>query len=270
MDSPFGYVGGKSRVAKKLLTMVDAIPHRQYVEVFGGSASLLFAKRPAKISVYNDADERLADFFRVLADDEKREILKRYAATFPCSRAVFREMKTDWINSSDIVKRAFATFYVQTFSFGGTYFGSFSISTIRGRDRVQAYRRRADRLDAYAESFRDATVEALDYRELLRRYDSPETLFYCDPPYLCSRKTFYREDLPKVDHCELVETILNVSGNVVLSCYAHDVYAPLANADWERFDFKTTSSVAGDRSNPERVETVYVKRQAMKGFLDGF
>lgn len=33
--------------------------HRIYVEAFGGSAALLFSKRPSDVEVYNDIDIRI-------------------------------------------------------------------------------------------------------------------------------------------------------------------------------------------------------------------
>lgn len=98
-----------------------------YVEPFGGSAAMLLAITPTYIEVYNDADERLVDFFRALADNEALAKMKRWGATFPKSRAIYDEMKRDWIKSPELARRGFATFYVQQFSFGGTPFGSFGV-----------------------------------------------------------------------------------------------------------------------------------------------
>jgi len=46
-------------------------PHRIYVEPFGGGASLLLAKQPAEVEVYNDIDSGLVCLFRVLRDPDK-------------------------------------------------------------------------------------------------------------------------------------------------------------------------------------------------------
>jgi hypothetical protein len=53
--------------------------------------------------------------------------MKRYAAAFPQSREIYDEMKRDWIKSPELAKRGFATFYVQSFSFGGKPFDSFGV-----------------------------------------------------------------------------------------------------------------------------------------------
>ena len=58
-------------MVKKLLPLIPR--HRIYVEPFGGGASLLFAKAPAPVEVYNDVDSGLVHFFRVLRDPEKSQ-----------------------------------------------------------------------------------------------------------------------------------------------------------------------------------------------------
>lgn len=238
-----------------------------YVEPFGGSGAVLNALKPVEIEVYNDADERLADFFRALADDEALAKMKRWGATFPKSRAIYDEMKRDWIKSPELAKRGFATFYVQSFSFGGKPFDSFGftrkITSTHDTNLIAVFRRRVASLDAFAERFHFVNIERLDWRHCVDKYDSEQAFFYFDPPYVGKQKSYYRCDLQPVDHCELVETILSVRGGVALSCYSNDVYAPLERSGWERYNFEASSSVKRATDNigeqRRRVETLYVK-----------
>lgn len=69
LRSPICWFGGKGLMVSKLLPLIP--PHHIYVEVFGGGASLLFAKEPSPVEVYNDIDSGLVNFFRVLRDPEK-------------------------------------------------------------------------------------------------------------------------------------------------------------------------------------------------------
>ena len=52
MRSPITWCGGKGLLVTKLLELMPE--HKVYVEVFGGGASLLFGKKPAKVEIYND------------------------------------------------------------------------------------------------------------------------------------------------------------------------------------------------------------------------
>ena len=56
LRSPIVWFGGKGLMTAKLLKLMP--PHKIYVEVFGGGASLLFAKRTSPVEVYNDIDRK--------------------------------------------------------------------------------------------------------------------------------------------------------------------------------------------------------------------
>ncbi len=162
---------------------------RVYVEPFGGAGSVFLALTPFEREIYTDADNRLADFFRALADDEALKKMKRYADAFPQSRAIYDEMKRDWIKSPELAKRGFATFYVQAFSFGGKPFDSFGVEKKAGKkSNVAVYRKKGERFDEYSARFRFTCVESLDWRKIVEKYDSEQAFFYFDPPY-CGRTT---------------------------------------------------------------------------------
>lgn len=269
IKQPFRWQGSKVRMLSKILPIIESARGDApvYVEPFGGSGAVLNALKPVEIEVYNDADERLADFFRALADDEALAKMKRWGETFPQSRAIYDEMKRDWIKSPELAKRGFATFYVQSFSFGGKPFDSFGfarkIYTGHGSNLSASYCGRVAELDAFAKRFRFVNIERLDWRQCVAKYDSEQAFFYFDPPYSTGTQKFYRHDLPLVDHAELVETLLSVRGRCALSCYSNDVYAPLERAGWRRYDFEASSSVRLSTDNlgdsRRRVETFYVK-----------
>ena len=269
LPGPFRWVGAKNRMRSKIAPILEETRRGRpvYVEPFGGSAAMLLALEPVKLEIYNDADGRLADFFRALADDEALEKMKRFAAAFPQSREIYDEMKRDWVKSPELAKRGFATFYVQSFSFGGKPFAAFGIArkihTNHDHNPPAMYRRRVDRLDEYAARFRFTCVESLDWRQCVDKYDSEQAFFYVDPPYFGKQQGFYCRDLPMVDHAALVETLLSLRGGVALSCYSNDVYTPLERAGWKRYDFEASSSVRYPTNNlgdsRKRVETLYVK-----------
>src|SRR4030042_1648375 len=75
MNSLFPYVGGKHRVAKKLIQLFPK--HICYVEVFAGAANLIFAKEPSKTEVINDINSDLVNIFRIIrwhADEFLKEL----------------------------------------------------------------------------------------------------------------------------------------------------------------------------------------------------
>ena len=52
--TPFGYFGGKYFMTDKLIPLFPQ--HKTYVEVFGGSGTILINKELSNIEVYNDID----------------------------------------------------------------------------------------------------------------------------------------------------------------------------------------------------------------------
>ncbi len=83
MKSPIAWLGGKARHTARLVPLLEAIPHRRYVEPFGGGASILLAKSPVEVEVYNDLDAGLYNFFTVLAT---RMLSSGFAAWLRCCR----------------------------------------------------------------------------------------------------------------------------------------------------------------------------------------
>src|SRR3972149_9245263 len=66
VNSPFKWVGGKSRLRKQIIPLLPA--HTCYVEPFAGAAWVLFGKPPSEVEVINDIDQELINFFRVVRD----------------------------------------------------------------------------------------------------------------------------------------------------------------------------------------------------------
>src|SRR5206468_7641750 len=64
INSPFKWVGGKSRLRKHIIDMLPA--HTCYVEPFAGAAWVLFGKPPSDVEILNDIDQELVNFFRVV------------------------------------------------------------------------------------------------------------------------------------------------------------------------------------------------------------
>jgi len=76
--------------------------------------------------------------------------------------------------------------------------------------------------------------------KVIRRYDSKETLFYCDPPYLHDSRgdaNAYANEMTDEQHSELAEVLRNVKGKVALSGY-HCKLMDKLYGDWRRVECK--------------------------------
>lgn len=236
--TPVPWFGGKSQLAEWILQYLP--PHRIYVEVFGGSAAVLFAKDPAPVEVYNDLDDGLVHFYRVLQDPQHFEALTRRVSLTPYSRVLWYEYRQTWATVTDPVERAARWFYVARASFSGHFGNAWSFSTagIGLNKQVSSWLAAIEGLPAWHQRMRRVIVEQHDWATVMAAYDRPETCFYCDPPYVpdTRRSGTYTHELSEDDHARLVDTLLRTQGMVVLSGYAHPLYAPLEQAGWCRVD----------------------------------
>lgn len=265
----------------RLLPLIP--PHHTYVEVFGGGAALLFNKEPSPVEVYNDIDGDLVNFFRVLRDPEKFSKFYRLLQLTPYSREEFYFSCETLEASRDDVERAYKFFIAIRMSMGGLgatgahAWGYTVRKTSKGMsESVANWLSTIEKLPEFHQRIRRVQIEHDDFRKVIPRYDTDETFFYCDPPYIQDlRKTgTYRFEMTLQDHKELVDLLLSVRGMAMLSGYRHAIYRPLEDAGWKRIDFQTachavvrsrTSGLHGQGSALEkvpRVESVWISPKA--------
>jgi DNA adenine methylase len=240
----------------KLLPLLSE--HKIYVEPFGGGGSILMAKEPSSVEVYNDLDKGLVTLFRVIRDPEKFGRFYHLAINTPYDREEWRACR-DWEKYSDEVVRAWAFFVSVRQNFAGlrTSWGRTITSSHRGMaESASSWMAIMEMLPEIHHRLMMVQVENKDFRAILREYDTQETLFYCDPPYIpeTRRDGKYEHEMTADDHKELVKILLGLKSKVVLSRYAHDIYEPLEKAGWERKDWETHCIVAGGtRATKKRV-----------------
>jgi len=236
LRTPLTWMGGKGNFVSKILDLLP--PHKQYVEPFGGGASLLMAKIPSELETYNDIDSRLVNFFRVLRDPELFGRFYQMAVWTPTSREEFNLCK-DNLESDDLVIAAHRFYVVARQSFGGFFGRSWTTTVTQPNYRNSILHH----LPAMHERLIDVQVEHADWRRILKRYDGPDYFAYCDPPYVSSTRGAgqYTHELSDDDHQDLVDRLLTYKGKVILSGYPNDIYKRLESNGWARRDFKTVS-----------------------------
>lgn len=214
-DTVFPFPGGKSRFASWILEHVPE--HTCFVEVFGGAAGVLVNKDPetSDVEVYNDADGDLVHFFEVLR--ERPEDFVAWLELVPYSR----EVHADWVEKfyhgyrpGDDVARAGMFFALRYMQWGSGYAGPNGFATSKVQNEAQSYDNKISRLEAFAERFDQVVIEHLDWRDVLEKYDAPETVFYCDPPYV-GKDHYYPTG--EIDHDALVQELGELEGRWLCS-----------------------------------------------------
>lgn len=269
LDRPFfPYFGGKSKMLRVLVTVVSRIPHKAYVEVFGGAANLLLRKPPSPVEVYNDIDGEIVNLFRVVADPSKFEEFYRRVAPLPVSRQMYYDYLWSQTDGLSDVERAVRAYYVLSHSFSGVPGRSWSFTVSRSMGGMaevcSKWLSRVRALPEVHARLQRVVIERRDFRDILRIYDRRETLFYLDPPYVFARRRakeqVYGHEMTLSDHRDLVRMLLSLRGSWVLSCYDYPVYRPLreagASVGHVRRALSSVKKVGESRGFA--VETVYV------------
>ena len=250
---PAPYLGGKRNLAKRLTAIIDAIPHRTYVEPLVGIGGV-FLRRPkaAPVEEINDLSGDVANLFRVI----RRHYEPRVAELrwLIASRAEFqRQSSLDPRLLTDI-ERAVRFLYLQRLAFGGCVVGrSFGV------DHRSSSRFNQAKLHTELKLLRDrlapVTVEQLDYAEVIRRYDSEATLFFLDPPY--DGTTGYGLEFGHDHYLAMADQLAGIRGRFVLSIndtpFIRATFARFAIAEVETSWSVSTASTGGAKRMTELI-----------------
>lgn len=225
--------------------LIPLIPdHRQYVEVFGGGASLLFSKTPSESEIYNDLDIGLTSFFRILRDPEKFWRFYYKINMVFLNHQEWQDALETWEKDPDEIERAVKWFIVARQSFGGMFGRSFSVDHIG--QMPNTWQSILMLLPLIHERFKTVNIENRDWRGILDLYNFEWTFAYLDPPYIHSTRSSnndYQHEMTEEDHIELVQKILEYPGMIMLSGYEHEIYDPLGEAGWRKHTFDVPCSV---------------------------
>ena len=94
-----------------------------------------------------------------------------------------------------------------------------------------------ENLSGAIERLKEVQIENLDILDLIKKYDKEDTLFYLDPPYVPEtrkQKKSYDCEMTREQHIELINTLINVKGKVILSGYDNDIYNKLLDNGWKK------------------------------------
>jgi len=252
----FGWYGGKFSHLDWLLPLLPECHH--YCEPFAGSGAILLNRAPSPIESYNDLDGEVVNFFRVLRD-KSSEIEKAIALT-PFSREEFSIACTLDPDVSDVERarrfyiraRQVRTGLAQTATLG-RWANCKDTSRAGMSGVISRWLGGVDQIEAICNRLIRVQIENRPAIDVIRLYDSPRTLFYCDPPYIHEMRgdsKAYKYEMTNEQHEELADTLNSVKGKVAFSNYDCDLLARLYPAKrWHKTlsKPKTNHSTKGKR-----------------------
>lgn len=109
-DPPIPWIGGKTVLIPTIRKVMPEYP-KKYVEVFGGGGALTFSGRIAPVQIYNDYNQHLVNFMRILKT-RTDDLINRLLGVYDSSGHLCENFKRRFfVNSRDLFLIAMRTFY---------------------------------------------------------------------------------------------------------------------------------------------------------------
>lgn len=275
VSGPLKWHGGKRYLASWIVSLMPR--HLHYVEPFFGGGAVLFARDPDDPALFvgdkahqrgvsevvNDIDGRLMNFWRVLQDEGLFAKFSRIVQAVPLAHGQWDEAHGHNHDGSDPVADALAFFVDCRQSRAGTMKSFTSLTRSRTRRQMNGnaseWLSSVDRLPEVHRRLRRVVVENLPAVELIQREDTPQTLTYCDPPYLHETRTTtkaYAHEMTEQDHRDLLDVLRQCQGKVMLSGYGNALYDAVLR-DWNRHTCEIANHAAGGATKRRMEEVLW-------------
>lgn len=264
------YYGGKFNKIGKFISQVLPV-HRHYCEPCGGMAGVLMLKDPSFCEIYNDIDNNIVNLFEVVRNPVTFKALERLLHLTPYSREEWRRCQRTFTTEPDPVEKARKVYVLlsmgflgslgnKSFNYGGTkYESSVARTYFNGLQSLPAIHRRV----------KDWIIENQDCIQVAKKWDSRETCFYWDNPYLKDTRVTYNDyahEMSDEQHQNTLDFVTSCKGKVIMSGYPHPMYTShLESRGFTRIDLTTYSR--GSKSNgkgndSERTECLWINYRA--------
>jgi len=219
LNSPFKWVGGKSRLRKHILPLLTF--HKCYVEPFCGAAWVLFGKAISEVEVLNDKDDDLINFFRVVKHDPEA-LIESFDLTF-ASRAEFERLAAQDQTDLTPIERAHRFYYLIMAGWGGELlYPRFQTSITdggHGNRLIGAITTLRERIIPIYERLRTVIIENMDWKDCIKRYDHADSLMYIDPPYPENKVNYVHNMRDWESHEQLAAILATAHSKWILSSY---------------------------------------------------
>lgn len=243
------WMGGKRRLAKHILP--EFPEHECYVEPFCGGAALFFMKEPSKVEVINDFDGEVVNLYRVVAH-HLEELIRHFRWSL-VSRKMFEWTKLQIPQTLTDIQRAARFFYLQQQCFGAKPTGRTFGTATTSPPRLNLLRIEEKLSEAHLRLAR-TTIEHLDWKACIQRYDREHSLFYLDPPYW-QTAGYEVGDFPFEEYVAMAELARSIKGRMVISIGDHpqirEVFAGL------RLKEVPLNHTVGGRGGKQANELIY-------------
>lgn len=254
VSMPLKWHGGKSPICKKIKSLFP--PHKLLAVPFFGGGSIPLAWPSETVEVVNDLDADLINFYELLK--YRGEYLQSWMKIVPHNEDSFLWAKYVCENEElerSPMNRAGAYFIRNRMSrqAAGKCFCTPTSRLRRGmEEHLSAWLSAVDSLSHFSKRLANVELRNQDFLPFMQEFDSVDTLFYCDPPYLAETrvaKNAYTFEMDAEQHCCLLNFLAGCLSKFVLSGYGHELYTEMALASgWRTYVIETPVHSSGKRS----------------------
>lgn len=268
MKTPVSRVGNKTAVLH-ILYAVFPMNYRRFIDVFGGSGSVMLGNPNAPpFEVYNDFDRNLVNLFRCMKERtlamvrelgfcnlnsredfnairrffEEEKFDDRYFSEEqhltelllpPLQARELKELRTRITEDYDVRRAAmFLKLLRYSYSSGCKSFASQPFDIRKLFSLIKGLENR----------LANVVIENQDFERLINHYDRADSFFYADPPYYTT-EDMYAGGFGREDHVRLRDTLSGVKGKFLLSYNDCEEIRALYE-DFSILDFSRTHSMA--------------------------
>lgn len=260
---PIKWHGGKHYIAKQIIELMP--PHVHYVEPFFGGGSVLLQKDPEGVSeVVSDLNEYLVNFWRQLQQPESFEEFKRRVEAHPFCEKDFDDLEDQ--ATAPGVDGAVAFFIRARQSRQGLMKDFATLSRNRTRrgmnEQVSSWLTAIEGLPEVHARLKRVVILYDDATSVIRSQDGPNTLFYCDPPYLHETRSTtgeYAHEMTTEQHADLLCCLSKIEGKFILSGYPSALYSDWErNCNWRRVDIEIDNKASSAKQKEIKTECLWM------------
>jgi len=247
-------------MASKIVSYINQIPHTVYVEPFCGGAAVLFAK-PRRL-VTNGIH------YREVINDTSDILISLYRCATKCPNDLALELEATLYSQSDHARAkvicknpknytpleiAWAYFVNANSSFSNILNTGWMTSS-KGQNFAHTWLNRITSLKEQLERLQSVHISCENALKCIDRFDSPQSLFYCDPPYPGTNQGYY-EGYTADDWIALCDKLDSIQGSYILSNYPQEYKPKTAQ---QRIEISATMTASNGNNKAKRTEILWI------------
>jgi DNA adenine methylase len=271
------YIGGKSKISNFIIPYYPK-NIEIYVETFSGMFWCFFKmdlqKYPnLKTIVYNDINPLNVNLFKCVRNH--KELLKEcnkldvqekgVFPTNPVCKKNFDNFQKEIFSSEFIIGEepnyevAAKYAYILTQVWSGTNPEKGKFIDLKGKytSKFDSFKKKlkSPKWQAYFDKI--TVTEKMDFNDVITKYDSPTTYFYCDPPYYKTENYYANHEFGLETHERLANSLKSIKGKFSLSYYYFDnlsEWFPSNKYAWANRQFAKASMATAGKEQSKATE----------------